>query len=56
MAIKRGSNYFELPYNKTELASYLSIDRSAMSTELAKMKEEGIIDFEKRQFHLIKKQ
>ncbi len=56
MSIKRGSNYFELPYNKTELANYLSVDRSAMSTELSKMKEEGIIDFEKRQFHLIKKE
>lgn len=53
---KRGSNYFELPYNKTELANYLSVDRSAMSTELTRMKEDGLIDFEKRQFHLIKKE
>lgn len=53
---KRGSNYFELPYNKTELANYLSIDRSAMSSELTRMKEDGLIDFEKRQFHLLKKE
>jgi CRP-like cAMP-binding protein len=52
---RSGSNYFELPFNKTELANYLSVDRSAMSTELTKMKDDGIIDFEKRQFHLIKK-
>ncbi len=56
MARKKGSNYFELPYNKTELANYLSIDRSAMSTELTRMKEDGLIDFEKRQFHLLKKE
>ncbi len=56
MARKKGSNYFDLPYNKTELANYLSVDRSAMSTELARMKEDGLIDFEKRQFHLIKKE
>ena len=56
MARKKGSNYFELPYNKTELANYLSVDRSAMSTELTRMKEDGLIDFEKRQFHLIKKE
>ena len=55
LMLKTGSAYFELPFNKTELANYLSVDRSAMSTELTKMKEEGIIDFEKRQFLLIKK-
>ena len=52
---KANSNYFEIPFNKTELANYLSVDRSAMSTELGKMKEDGLIDFEKRQFLLIKK-
>ena len=55
LAIKTGSNYFEIPFNKTELASFLSVDRSAMSTELSRMKEDGLIDFEKRQFRLIKK-
>lgn len=52
---KTGSNYFEIPFNKTELANYLSVDRSAMSTELSKMKEDGLIDYDKRQFHLTKK-
>ena len=56
MARKKGTNYFELPYNKTELASYLSVDRSAMSSELTKMKEDGLIDFEKRQFRLLKRE
>lgn len=55
LAKAENSNYFEIPFNKTELANYLSVDRSAMSTELTKMKEEGLIDFEKRQFHLTKK-
>lgn len=54
LANKSGSNYFEIPFSKTELANYLSVDRSAMSTELTKMKEDKIIDFEKRQFRLIK--
>lgn len=56
LAKKSGTNYFELPFNKTELASYLSVDRSAMSTELTKMRDDGLIDFEKRQFRLIKKE
>lgn len=51
---KSGSNYFEIPFSKTELANYLSVDRSAMSTELTRMKEEGLIDFDKRQFRLLK--
>lgn len=54
MMNKVGSSYFEIPYNKTELANYLSVDRSAMSTELGKMREEGLIDFDKKQYRLIK--
>jgi len=54
LSIKNNSAYFDIPFSKTELANYLSVDRSAMSTELSKMKEEGIIDFDKREFHLIK--
>ena len=53
---KAESNYFEIPFNKTELASFLSVDRSAMSTELTKMKEDGLIDFDKRQFRLMKRE
>lgn len=49
---KSKSNYFEIPFNITELANYLSVDRSAMSFELSKMKKEGLIDYDKRQFHL----
>ena len=55
LATKASSNYFEIPFNKTELASFLSVDRSAMSTELTKMKEDGLIDFDKKQFRLMRK-
>lgn len=54
MSEKQKSSYFEIPFNVTELASYLSVDRSAMSNELSKMKKEGIIDYDKKQYHLIK--
>ncbi len=56
MSKKSNSTYFEIPFNKTELANYLSVDRSAMSTELSKMKAEGLIDFDKKQYHIIKKE
>lgn len=51
---KHNSTYFEIPFNKTELAEYLSVDRSAMSSELNRMKKEGLIDFDKKQYHIIK--
>lgn len=46
------SKYFDIPFNRQELADYLSVDRSALSFELSKMKKDGIIDFNKNHFHL----
>ncbi len=44
---------FEIPYNRQQLADYLSVDRSAMSSELSRMRDEGIISFEKNRFRLL---
>jgi CRP-like cAMP-binding protein len=41
---------FEIPFNREELAEWLSVDRSALSRELSKMKAEGIIDYKKNNF------
>ena len=49
-----GSNSFSIPFSRTELADYLNIDRSALSRELANMKKDGLIDFTKNQFTLLK--
>lgn len=51
-AQKTGGSKFEIPFNRQELADYLSVDRSAMSSELGKMRDEGILDFEKNHFVL----
>lgn len=51
-AQKAGSGSFEIPFNRQELADYLSVDRSAMSNELGKMRDEGLIDFERSHFVL----
>lgn len=48
-----GSNHFTIPYNRQELADYLSVDRSAMSTELGKLRDEGLLEFHKNQFTLL---
>ena len=41
---KRGSNRFRLPMTYTDLASYLSVDRSAMTREIKYLKTEGFIE------------
>lgn len=41
---------FELPFNRTDMANYLDADRSAMTRELCKMRDEGLIKFEKNVF------
>ena len=50
---KQGSDYFEIPLGRTELANYLVADRSAVSRELSAMKAEGIIDFDKKMFRFL---
>ena len=41
---------FTLPFDRSGMAFYLGVDRSALSRELAKMKNEGILDFTKNTF------
>ena len=47
------TRYFEIPLGRVELAEYLCVDRSAMTRELSKMKEEGLIDYDKNCFRLL---
>ena len=39
-----GSNIIKMPLSYTELASYLSVDRSAMTREIKYLKDEGFIE------------
>ena len=47
-----GSCDFVIGMNRQEMADYLGVDRSAMSTELGKMQREGILEFQKNHFVL----
>ena len=49
----QGARYFEIPLGRVELAEYLCVDRSAMTRELAKMKEDGLIDFDRNCFRML---
>ena len=47
-----GKTTFSIPYNRQQLADYLSVDRSALSTELGRLQKEGILSFHKNVFTL----
>lgn len=47
------SHYFEIPLGRVELAEYLCVDRSALTRELAKMKEDGLIDYDRNCFRIL---
>jgi CRP-like cAMP-binding protein len=53
-AEQQESSYFDIHLNRNELADYLCIDRSALSRELSRLKKEGLIDFQKNHFKIIK--
>jgi len=43
---------FTVPLGRQELADYLGADRSALSRELSRMKDDGLIDYHKSTFRL----
>lgn len=51
-AARQGSLNFSIPFNRQQLADYLSVDRSAMSNELSKMQKEGVLTVNRNYFVL----
>ena len=52
-AKEHNSSSFAIPFNRQQLADFLSLDRSAMSNELCKMRDEGLLEFDKNSFKLL---
>lgn len=48
----QGSTDFKIPFSRQQLADYLAVDRSALSAVLCKMRDEGLLEFERRHFRL----
>lgn len=48
--IKQGSHQITVPFNRQEMADYLSVDRSALSGELSKMRQCGLIEYNRNHF------
>ena len=51
-ARRTGSASFRIPFDRQQLADFLSVNRSAMSAELSKMQREGLLRAERSDFTL----
>ncbi len=52
VSIQQGSQEFDIPFDRQQLADYLNVDRTALSKELGRMQKEGLIRFRKNHFSI----
>lgn len=52
-AKKLNRNSFDIPFDRQELADYLEVDRSGLSAEISKLRQEGILESHKKHFKLL---
>lgn len=53
LAKENSSNTFTVPFNRQELADYLEVDRSGLSSEIGKMVKEGVLECHRSKFKLL---
>ncbi len=53
VAKEKESKNFEIPFDRQELADYLAVDRSGLSSEIGKLKREGVLLCSKNKFTLL---
>ena len=51
-SIRQGKLAFTIPYDRQQLADYLSVERAAMSVELGKLQKEGLLKTNRNHFEL----
>ena len=51
---RASSNSFTIPFDRQELADYLEVDRSGLSVEISKLRNEGVLESEKNHFRLLR--
>ena len=49
---RQGSDCFQLSLSREEMAAYLAVNRSALSRELSRLQQEGLIEFYRNSFRL----
>lgn len=53
-AKQQGGNSFTVLFDRQELADYLEVDRSGLSSEISKLRKEGVLECKKNHFTLLK--
>ena len=53
MSLQTHSRAFSIPFDRQQMADYLNLDRTALSKELSKMRNEGLIAFRKNRFEIL---
>lgn len=53
VSIEKGTKTFTIPFDRSGMADYLNVERSALSREISRMKKEGLIDYNKNHFSII---
>ena len=48
-----GSDSFDIPFDRQELADYLEVDRSGLSAEISKLRAQGVLETTKKHFELL---
>ena len=51
-AQRLGTYEFDIPFSRQQLADYLAVERSGLSLELGKLRNDGLLDFRKNHFIL----
>lgn len=51
-SMRQGKLAFTIPYDRQQLADYLSVERAAMSVELGKLQKEGLLTTNRNYFEL----
>lgn len=53
-ALRAGKAEFDIPLDRQQLADFLAVDRSAMSAALSRLRDEGVLEFQKNHFRLLR--
>ncbi len=51
-AQRQGSREFDIPFSRQQLADYLAVERSGLSAELGRLRDEGLLEFDRNHFLL----
>ena len=53
VALKMHRTEFDIPFDRQHMADYLNLDRTALSKELSRMRDDGLISYHKNHFRIL---